>query len=110
MFKLPAPLSRPVRPRTWPDILAYSALVVGGVLMLAAGALAIDATTGDEWAWVGYYLAGVIAFFEVPAIILAVVALSARRTTRRRGRVTAPLAALLALGPLLLWGFWGLAS
>jgi hypothetical protein len=108
-MKFPAPTSRPVQRRTWPDMLAYAALVVGGVLLLAAGALCIAASSGDEWAWVGYYFAGGIAFFEVPAIALAVVALSARRTTPRRGRVTASLAALLAPCPLLLWGFWGLS-
>ena len=90
-------------------MLAYAALIVGGVLLLAAGALAIDASTGDEWAWVGYYFAGGIAIFEVPAIALALVTLSLRRTTLRRGRVTASLAALLAPCPLLLWGLWGLS-
>ena len=105
----PAPTNAPLPPRTWPDLLAYAALVMGGVLLLAAGALAIDAGTGDEWAWVGYYFAGGIAIFEVPAIALALVALSARRTHPRRERVTASLAAVLVVCPLLLWAFWGLS-
>ena len=96
MMESPAATSRPVQRRTWPDLLAYAALVVGGVLLLAAGALCMAASTGDEWAWVGYYFAGGIATFEVPAIALALVALSARRTTPRWGRVTASLAALLS--------------
>ncbi len=110
MMEPPAPTSPPVQWRTWPDMLAYVALVMGGVQLLAAGALLMAASTGDEWAWVGYYLAGGIAIFDVPAIALALVALSARRTTPRRGRVTASLAALLVVSPLLLWGFWGLSS
>jgi hypothetical protein len=105
----PAATSRPVQRRTWPDVLAYAALVVGGVLLLAAGALCMAASTGDDWAWVGYYFAGGIAIFEVPAIAVALVALSARRTTPRRARVAASLAALLVVCPLLLWGFWGLS-
>ena len=108
-MQFPAPTSTPVRWRTWPDVLAYGALVMGGVLLLAAGALAVDASTGDEWAWVGYYFAAVIAIFEVPAVALALVALSARRTHPRRERVTASLAALLVVCPLLLWGLWGLS-
>jgi uncharacterized membrane protein SirB2 len=109
MMESPAPTSRPVQRLTWPALLAYAALVVGGVLLLAAGAIAIDASTGDEWAWVGYYFAGLIAVFEVPAIALALVALSARRNHPRRERVTASLSALLVVCPLLLWGFWGLS-
>ncbi len=104
----PSPTSRPVQRRAWPDLLAYAVLVMGGVLLLAAGVLFIAASTGDEWAWVGYYYAAGIAIFEVPAIALALVALSARRTTARRARVAASLAALLVVCPLLLWGFWGL--
>jgi uncharacterized membrane protein SirB2 len=104
-----APTSRTVQWRAWPDVLAYTALVVGGVLLLAAGALCMAASTGDVWAWVGYYFAGGIALFEVPAIVLALVALSARPTKQRRRRVTASLAALLVVCPLLLWGFWGLS-
>jgi hypothetical protein len=84
-------------------MLAYAVLVVGGVLLLAVGALCMAASTGDEWAWVGYYFAAGIAIFEVPAIALALVALSARRTAPRRGRVTASLAALLVVCPLPLW-------
>ena len=109
-MELPAPTNRPVQRRTWPDVLAYAALAVGGVLMLAAGALAIDASTGEDWAWVGYYFAGGIAIFEVPALALALIALRARRTNPHRGRVTASLAALLVVCPLLVWGFWGLSS
>ena len=109
MVDFPAQTSRPVQRHTWPDLLAHAALVMGGVLLLAAGALCLAASTGDEWAWVGYYFAAVIAIFEVPAIALALVALSARRTHPRRGRVTASLAALLVVCPLLLWGFWGLS-
>ena len=105
----PAATSRPVQRRTWPVMLAYATLLGGGVLLLAAGALCMAASTGDEWAWVGYCFAGGIAIFEVPAIALALVALRARRTTPRRGRVTASLAALLVVCPLLLWGFWGLS-
>ena len=63
MMALRAPTTRPIRWRTWPDMLAYGALVT----------------------------------------------LSLRRTTLRRGRVTASLAALLAPCPLLLWGLWGLS-
>ena len=96
--------------RPWPVMLAYTALGSGGVLLLAAGALALDASTEDGWAWVGLYLAGGIAIFEVPAIALALLALSARRANPRRGRVAASLAALLVVCPLLLWGFWGLSS
>ena len=109
MMESPAATSRPLQRRTWPDMLAYAALVVAGVLLLAAGAISMAASTGDEWAWVGYYFAGAIAIFEVPAIGLALVALSARRATPRRARVTASLAALLVVCPLLLWGFWGLS-
>ena len=109
MMEFPAATSRPVQRRTWPGMLAYAALVVGGVLLLAAGALALDASTEDGWAWVGLYLAGGVAIFEVPAIALALVTLSLRRTTLRRGRATASLAALLAPCPLLLWGLWGLS-
>jgi hypothetical protein len=109
MIEFPAPTSRPVQRRTWPDLLAYAALAMGGVLLLAAAALCMAASTGDEWAWVGYYFAAGIAIFEVPAIALALVALSARRTNPRRGRVTASLAALLVICPLILWGFWGLS-
>jgi uncharacterized membrane protein SirB2 len=109
MMKLPAPASSPVPRRTWPHLLAYASLVIGGVLLLAAAALAIDASAGDEWAWVGYYFAAGLAVFEVPAIALALVALSARRAHPRRERVTASLAALLVVCPLLLWGFWGLS-
>ena len=90
-------------------MLAYGALVLGGVLLLVAGALFMAASTGDEWAWVGYYFAAGIAVFEVPAIALALVALSARRAHPRRERVTASLAAILVVCPLLLWGFWGLS-
>ena len=82
---------------------------LGRVLLLIAGALFMAASTGDEWAWVGYYFAGGIAIVEVPATALALVTLSLRRTTLRRGRVTASLAALLAPCPLLLWGLWGLS-
>src|SRR6187551_86366 len=109
MMESPAATSRHVQRRTWPDMLAYAALVMGGVLLVAAGALGMAASTGAEWAWVGYYFAGGIAIFEVPAIALALVALSARRTTPRRRRVTASVAALLVVCPLLLWGFWGLS-
>jgi hypothetical protein len=108
-MELPAPTSRPVPRRAWPAVLAYAALVMGGVLLLAAGALCMAASNGDEWAWVGYYYAGGIAIFEVPAIALAFVALRGRRTTPRRERVTAALAALLVPCPLLLWGLWGLS-
>jgi hypothetical protein len=110
MIEFPAPTSRPVQRRMWPDLLAYAALGVGGVLLLAAGALCMAASTGDEWAWVGYYDAAGLAIFEVPAIALAIVALSSRRTSPRRARVTASLAALLVVCPLLLWGLWGLSS
>ena len=108
MVEFPAQTSRPVQRRTWPDMLAYTALVLGGVLLLAAGALFMAASTGDEWAWVGYYYAAGIAIFEMPAIALALVALSARATPRR-ARVAASLAALLVVCPLLLWGLWGLS-
>jgi uncharacterized membrane protein SirB2 len=109
MVEPPAPTSRPVQRRTWPDILAYAVLVLGGVLLLAAGVLFMAASTGDEWAWVGYYYAAGIAVFEVPAIALALIALSARRNTPRRARLVASLAALLVVCPLLLWGLWGLS-
>jgi len=109
MMQPSAPMSRPVQRRTWPDVLAYAALVVGGILLLVSGGLFLAAGTGDEWAWVGYYFAAGIAIFEVPAIALALVALRTRRTSRRRARVTASLAALLVACPLLLWGLWGLS-
>lgn len=108
MMELPAPTIRPVQ-RMWPVMLAYAALAVGGVQLLAAGALAVDASGGDDWAWVGYYLAGGIAIFALPAIALALVAIRAHRRGPGRGRVTASLAALLVVCPLLLWSFWGLS-
>jgi hypothetical protein len=90
-------------------MLAHAALAGSGLLLLAAGALYMAAGTGDEWAWVGYYYAVAIAIFEVPAIVLAFVALRGSRTTPGRGRVAAVLSALLVLCPLFLWGLWGLS-
>ena len=52
------------------------------------------------------YYAGVIALFEVPAVVLAVVALRGSKVAPGRGQAAAA-AALIALGPLLLWGLWG---
>ena len=109
VMKSPAPTSRPVLRRTWPPVLAYAALVLGGLLLLAAGALWMAASTGAGWTWVSYYYAGGIAIFEVPAIVLALVALRGSETTPGRERVTATLAALLVPCPLLLWGLWGLS-
>lgn len=103
-----APKSRLVPSRMWPAALAYVALVLAGLLLLAAGGLCLAARSGDGWAWLGYYYAGGIAIFEAPAVILSLVALRGSRTTPGRGRVTAVLAALLVPCPLLLWGIWGL--
>jgi hypothetical protein len=93
-------------------MLAWTSLVVGGLLLLMAGALCAFASSGDDWAWVGYYYAAGIAIFEVPAVVLALVALrsSATAAGRGRGRVAAALAALLVPCPFLLWGLWGLSS
>jgi hypothetical protein len=109
MKEFSAPAGRAAPPRIWPGVLAYAALVLAGLLLVAAGALWLDANSGAGWAWVGYYYAVGIAIFEAPALVLAIAALRGRRTNPRRGRVTASLAALLALGPLVLWGLWGLS-
>lgn len=105
-----APKNRPAPTCTWPAVLACATLVLAVLLLLAAGAFLRAARTGDGWAWLGYYYAGVIAIFEVPAVVLAVVALRGSKSAPGRARVTAAAAALLAPGPLLLWGLWGLYS
>ena len=110
MTKSTAPTSRPIPSRTWPVVLTYAALILAGFLLLAAGGFYLAARTGDGWAWLGYYYAGGIAIFEVPAVVLAFVALRGARTTPGRVPVAAVSAALLAPCPLLLWGLWGLYS
>ena len=91
--------------------LAWPALVLSVLLLLAAAGWLLVALTGDGWAFLGYFYGGVIAVFEVPAVILAWVALRRSQGTPGRGRVAAAAgAALLALVPLLLWGLWGLSS
>jgi hypothetical protein len=104
-----APKDRPTPSRTWTAVLARAALVLAVLLLLAATGFLLVALTGDGWAWLGYYYAGVIALLEVPAVVLAVVALRGSKVAPGRGLVAAA-AALLALGPLLLWGIWGLYS
>jgi hypothetical protein len=94
--------------RTWIVVTAWAALVLAVLLLLSAGGFLLVASTGDGWAFLGYYYSAVIAVFEVPAVVLAVVALVASKGTPGRGRVVCTIAALFALGPLLLWGLLGL--
>jgi hypothetical protein len=91
-------------------VLSRATLTLAAILLLAAGGLLLAARTGEGWAWLGYYFAAAIAIFEVPAVVLAVVAQRASTVAPGRRRVTAAAAALLAPGPLLLWGLWGLCS
>jgi hypothetical protein len=92
------------------EALAWPALVLAVLLLLAAAGFLLVALTGDGWAFLGYFYAGVIAVFEVPAVVLVFVALRRSKVAPGRGRVAAATAALLALAPLLLWGLWGLYS
>ena len=98
------------RSTPWPAGLARATLILAVLLLLAAGCFLLAARTGDGWAWLGYYYAAVITVFEVPAVLLAVVVLRGSTAAPRRRGVFAAAAALLALGPLLLWGLWGLHS
>jgi hypothetical protein len=54
------------------ETLAWPALVLATLLLLAAAAFLQVALTGAGWAFLGYFYAGAIAVFEVPAVILAV--------------------------------------
>jgi hypothetical protein len=110
MVKSPRPTRRNLPRRTWPLVIAVASLVLSGLLLLAAGALWVTASTGEGWAWVGYYYAVGIAIFEVPAIVLAAAALRGLIATSPRGHVMAAFAAALVPCPLLLWGLWGLGS
>jgi hypothetical protein len=90
--------------------LAWPSLVLAALLLLAAAFLEV-VLTGDGWAFLGYYYyAGVIAVFEVPAVVLAAVALHRSKVVPGREQVAAATSVLLVLAPLLLWGLWGLYS
>ena len=69
-------------------------MLLAVLLLLAAGGWLLVALTGDGWV----------------AVVVAVVALRGSKVASGRGRMAAAVAALLALGPLLLWGLWGLYS
>jgi hypothetical protein len=69
--------------------LAWPSLVLAALLLLAAAAYLQTALTGDGWAFLGYYYAAVIAVFEMPAVVLAAVALRRSKVAPGRGRVAA---------------------
>jgi hypothetical protein len=99
---------RPTPSKTWTAVLAWATLALSAPLLAIAAWFAYDAaTSSSEWAGLGILVTVTIAVPVVPAVILAIVALSI--TELRLARALAVTSVFLVVSIPLLGAWLGLA-